>query len=62
MTYNITGSPRHSLVPHNFGEAILGTVSPYQTRAADVGNVKCNETEFRVKKTKTNLFLTVTYS
>jgi len=62
VTYNITGSSGHSFVPHNFGEAILRTVSSYRTRAADVGNVKCNETEFRVKKTKTNLFLTVAHS
>jgi hypothetical protein len=50
VSYNITGSPGHSLVPHNVGETILGTVSPYRTRAADVGNVKCNETDFRVKE------------
>jgi len=43
VTYNLTGSPGHRLVPHNFGEAILGTVSPYRTRAADVRNVVCNE-------------------
>ena len=62
VTYNITFSTGHSLVPHNVGETILGTVSPYRTRAADVGNVKYNETEFKVKKTKTNLFLTVAHS
>jgi len=62
VTYNITGSPGHRLVPHNVGETILGTVSPYRNRAADVGNVKSNETKFRVKKTKTKLFLTVAHS
>jgi len=50
VTYNINGPPGHCFIPHNFGEAILGTVSPYLTRAADVGNVNCNETEFRVKE------------
>jgi len=48
VTYNLIGSPGHSLVPHNIGEATLGTVSPYRTRAADVGDAKCNETDFGV--------------
>jgi len=47
-----TGSPGHKPVLHNFSVAMYGRVSPYRTRAADIGNVKSNETEFRVKENK----------
>jgi hypothetical protein len=56
VTYNITGSLGHSLVPHNVGETILGTVSPYRTSAADVGNVKCMKQNLEKRKPKLTFF------
>ena len=62
VIYNITGSPGHSLVPHNIGEATVGTGESIPDPCRRRRECQVHETEFRVKKTKTNLFITVPHS
>jgi len=62
VTYNIIGSPGHSLVPHNIGEATVGTGESIPDPCRRRRECQVHETEFRVKKTKTNLFITVPHS